>query len=83
MSDSDLIASFLASRGATVIPTGERALERGEMRAALRGEAFESNAHRNERHEHDLRDTAAEARLNGQRVIGYNGSTIVTDRGEY
>ena len=85
MSDySDLIAQFAAKGGKVkVIAEGESSgITSKEWRNATRGESrIGADA---ERAFHNAHDAAVEARMNGNRAIGYDSNgNVYTDEGEY
>jgi hypothetical protein len=87
--EQELIAEFLANKGATKIPAGERAYNPRDIYNARRngGKAM-AESDRAERHAESMAesmaDTAREAQLNGQRVTGYDSAgNIYTERGRY
>jgi hypothetical protein len=82
MTDQDLIAAFLASKGATKIAPGARVHSERDMFLAVRGDLTRTDTaeqlaeHRSER----LMESAMEARFLGHRVIGVNErGDIVTE----
>jgi hypothetical protein len=72
MTDVEMIAAFLAKKGATRVEAGARAYSERSMYLAVRGEPVETEDQASERRAERMAEQAMEARYNGHRVVGWD-----------